>query len=75
MIFYKDAVRTTRTVRGKKGTLLELAGTKGDASNATNTLTLKLKDYNDKISTLLDYLDEKEKAYYAKFSAVVNSPV
>lgn len=66
----QDAVRTTRNSSGKKGILLEMAGIKGDASNATNTLTLKIKDYNDRITTLLDYLDEKEKSYYAKFSAV-----
>ena len=66
----QDAVRTTRDSNGKKGTLVEVAGLKNDLSSITSTLSKKITDYDDKITTLLKYLTEKESSYYSTFSRI-----
>lgn len=66
----QDAVRTTRDENGKKGTLLEVAGIKNDASDATSILSKKITEYEDRVATLLEYLADKENTYYATFSRV-----
>lgn len=66
----QDAVRTTRDSNGRKGTLVETAGLANDLSNITSVLSKKISEYDERITTLLDYLSEKETNYYAMFSRV-----
>jgi flagellar hook-associated protein 2 len=64
----QDAVRTTREGSDTKGTLVEIAGIKNDTSEFTSSLSLKITEYDEKITTLLNYLADKENGYYAQFS-------
>lgn len=66
----QDAVRTTRDSNGKKGALVESAGVKNDLSDITSDISKKISDYDDKIATLLEYLNDKETSYYEMFSKV-----
>lgn len=66
----QDAVRTTRDSNGRKGSLVETAGLANDLSNITSVLSKKISEYDERITTLLDYLADKEKTYYAMFSRV-----
>lgn len=64
----QDSVRLTRDDGGKKGILLEKAGLVGDISMISNTLQLKIDDYNSRMDSLLELLSDKEEAYYTSFA-------
>lgn len=66
----QDNISTYRNTAGKKGLLLEKAGMEGDSSIYDNLLYDEIEDYSEDIETLLDKLDDKEDAYYARFSAM-----
>lgn len=66
----QDAVRTNRDSGNKKGSILEVAGIKNDLSDLTSSLSKKITEYDDKITTLVKYLAQRESIYYSKFSAV-----
>ncbi len=63
-----NAVRTTRNDDGLKGTLIEKAGLVDDASVNTNSLSLELAAYDKRLETMLDFLADKETAYYNTFA-------
>lgn len=65
-----DYVRTSRDKNGNKGLLVMKAGIRNDASETTNMLFEKLKDMDKRIDDYLDYLNNKEDSYYAKFTAM-----
>ncbi len=65
-----DYARTTRDDKGNKGILVNKAGVLNDSSVLTNELTKKMLDYDTRISTLEDYLSDKETYYYNMFSAM-----
>lgn len=66
----QDNIRTSRDNDGKKGSLLEKAGIKGDITEYKNTLTDQLIEYDDKIDSLLDLMSQREERYYQKFTAM-----
>ncbi len=66
----QDNIRTSRDNDGKKGTLLEKAGVKGDITEYKNTLTDQLIQYDDKIDSLLDLMSQREERYYQRFTAM-----
>jgi flagellar hook-associated protein 2 len=65
-----DHVSTLRDSNGKKGLLLEKAGITGDASVGLNDIQKELTGFDDRITTLLDRLADKEEAYYRRFTAM-----
>jgi flagellar hook-associated protein 2 len=65
-----DHVSTLRDTNGKKGLLLEKAGITGDASVGLNDIQKELTGFDDRITTLLDRLADKEEAYYRRFTAM-----
>ncbi|MEF9951644.1 MAG: flagellar filament capping protein FliD [Clostridium sp.] len=64
----EDAIRVTRNTNGKKGSLIEIAGLKGDSSDLNNTLTNKVKSKDETLKELARKMSDKEKMLYAKFS-------
>ncbi len=66
----EDNISTIRDANGKKGVLLEKAGIAGDLSATSNSLYTELRTYDQRIETLLDKLQDKEDAYYKRFSAL-----
>lgn len=66
----QDAIRTTTDSKGNKGSLLEKAGIKGDRSQYTNVLYKEMQGFQDTIDSLNDRLSDKEKALYAKYTAM-----
>jgi flagellar hook-associated protein 2 len=65
----KDYTRTTRDSSGKKGSLIEKAGIKGDLSEFENFISKQIKnDYDKRINDLADKLADKENKYYLQFS-------
>lgn len=64
-----DYTRTTRDSNGYKGTLLRIAGMKGDASEYNNDITKDLtNNYDKRIKELTTKLNNKETYYYNQFS-------
>jgi len=63
-----DYTRTTRNTKGKRGTLIEKAGIKGNLSEFTNLLSKQIADKDTLINQLTDRLADKENSYYIKFS-------
>jgi flagellar hook-associated protein 2 len=61
-----DNIRTTNG----KGLLLLKAGAEGDSTQYTSTLYEEIDDYDDAISAMVGRLNDKETAYYAKFTAL-----
>ena len=61
-----DNIRTTNG----KGALLQKAGIEGDSTQYTSTLFLQIDGYDDDISALITKLNDKQDAYYAKFTAM-----
>lgn len=66
----QDATRTTLDDNGQRGTFVEIAGVKNTASATQNILSKKITDYEDKISDLIKYLNERETYYYSMFARV-----
>ena len=64
----QDNLRTVRNNNGKKGTLLEKAGVKGDYTEYNNLLTNQLNDEDKVISKLVQKLSDDEDKYYNQFS-------
>ncbi len=65
-----DAVKATQDSDGYRGSLLMKAGMKGNGSETKNVIYSQLKDYDERISKLQDYLTNKEDYYYSIFSAM-----
>jgi flagellar hook-associated protein 2 len=65
---FQDNLRTTRNANGKKGTLLEKAGIKGDYSEFNNLLSNELKEQDKKINEMIEKLAVKEEKYYLQFA-------
>jgi len=63
-----DYTRTTRNTKGKRGSLIEKAGIKGNLSEFTNLLSKQIADKDTLINQLTDRLADKENSYYIKFS-------
>lgn len=66
----ENHVSTFRDSGGRKGILLEKAGINNDLSNTENIISKQLKDYDDRISNMIDILTRKEESYFRKFSAL-----
>jgi len=64
----QDNIRTIRNDSGKKGVLLEKAGIIGDVTEFNNTLNNEIKQYDDRIDDLIEYLSDKEDYYYQMFA-------
>lgn len=63
-------VSTIRDSNGRKGILLEKAGIEGDLTSTKNLISDQLKDYDNRISRMLEKITMKEESYYKKFSAL-----
>lgn len=63
-----DAIRTTRNTNGKKGSLLEKAGIKGDTTDSKNTITDKIKEKDDMLHNLARKMQERESRLYKQFA-------
>lgn len=63
-------ISTIRDSAGNKGTLLEKAGTEGDASETDNTLSTLLDKYEEEIEEEEDRLDEFEENLYTKYTTL-----
>lgn len=64
-----DNIRISGDTSGAKGRLYEKAGIDGVA-DVSSELYLKLRDYTERISDVLDTFNDKQEAYYAKFAAM-----
>ncbi|MCY6353966.1 flagellar filament capping protein FliD [Clostridium sp. ZS2-4] len=64
----QDNISTFRDSNGKKGTLLEIAGIKGDFTEFKNTLTNEMKERELKIQDMMKKIYEKEDRYYKQFA-------
>lgn len=64
----EDNVSTLRDSNGKKGTLLEIAGIKGDFTEYENMLTKQINEREKRINDLLVKIYEKEERYYEQFA-------
>ncbi len=65
----KDYIRTGRDSAGKKGILIETAGTTGDLSEINNLLSQDIRDnYDNRIKDMENQLLIKQEQYYRKFS-------
>lgn len=64
----QDFTRTTRDANSKKGTLIELAGIKGDFTEFKNLLSTQMTDKDKQINDLVSKLNDRENSYYTKFS-------
>lgn len=64
----EDNISTYRDSNGKKGTLLEIAGIKGDFTEFKNTLTDQIEDKKTRINEMLERISDKEERYYKQFA-------
>jgi flagellar hook-associated protein 2 len=64
----QDNIRTTRNDAGKKGVLLEKAGITGDITEFKNTMNDEIKQYDNRIDDLIEYLNDRENYYYRMFA-------
>ncbi|MEF9934241.1 MAG: flagellar filament capping protein FliD [Clostridium sp.] len=64
----EDSIRVTRNTNGKKGSLIEIAGIKGDSSDFKNSIADRVKSKDDMLRELVRKMGDKEKRLYAKFS-------
>lgn len=64
----EDNISTYRDSNGKKGTLLEIAGIKGDFTEFKNTLTDQIEDKKTRIDEMLERIYDKEERYYKQFA-------
>ncbi|MPN55629.1 hypothetical protein SDC9_203313 [bioreactor metagenome] len=64
----EDNISTYRDSNGKKGTLLEIAGIKGDFTEFKNTLTDQIEDKKTRINEMLERITDKEERYYKQFA-------
>ncbi len=66
----EDNISTIRDKDGKKGSLLQLAGIAGDASEYSNDIYKQITQYNTQISNLAEKLADKEEKYYQQYAAL-----
>jgi len=66
----QDNIRTNRDNDGKKGALLEKAGTSNDITEFDNILQDDIDDRQDRIDEMIGKLYDKEDRLYAKFTAM-----
>lgn len=64
----EDNVSTFRDSNGKKGTLLEIAGIKGDFTEYKNYLTDQIKEKESSVSDMLTKIYDREDRYYKQFA-------
>lgn len=64
----QDYTRITRDSKGRKGSLLEKAGIKGDFSDLNSTLSKYITEKDDLIDRLNEKLADKENKYYLQFA-------
>lgn len=64
----QDNIRITRDKNGRKGTLLEKAGTVNDLTDTKNVINSQIEAEQDKLDRLLDKLVDKENYYYNMFA-------
>jgi flagellar hook-associated protein 2 len=64
----EDNISTRTDSYGRKGLLLEKAGIEGDRTAEDNLLSDKIKGYEDRITELLQDLNDKENYYYTMFA-------
>lgn len=64
----EDNITTKTDSDGRKGILLEKAGIEGDRTVNQNILSEKISDYDDRITELLEELNDKETYYYQMFA-------
>lgn len=65
----KDNVRIGRDTNGKKGYLLEIAGSE-TGTDSTSLLAKKLASMDTRIDSLLTLLSDREQKYYAQFASM-----
>lgn len=63
-----NAVRTTMDENGNRGIFVQYAGVENTATSTQNTLSKRIAEYDTRIDTLLDYLEDKETYYYNMFT-------
>lgn len=66
----QDSTRTTPDDNGNKGIFLTYAGQKNTSTQAQNTLSKAIDEYDAKIDKLNSYLSERENYYYRMFAQV-----
>ncbi len=66
----QDAIRTSTDKDGKKGTLLEKAGIKGDRTEFNSLLSKELIDFDNDAYEMNKKLQERENALYKKYAAM-----
>ncbi len=66
----QEAIHSSPDKNGQKGLLLEKAGIQNTATDYLNILSEQIRDEDDKIASLTDYLTQKENDYYARFSRI-----
>lgn len=64
----QDNISTMRDSSGKKGSLIEKAGLVGDASEFSNVIFSQINDFDTRINSLQDMINQKSDAYYAKYA-------
>ncbi|MCT8976134.1 flagellar filament capping protein FliD [Clostridium sp. CX1] len=64
----ENNISTFRDSNGKKGTLLEIAGIKGDFTELKNTITSQILDKQTAIKELLEKISDRENRYYKQFA-------
>ncbi len=65
----KDNISTTKNSSGRRGYLVEKAGVKGLSSEKDNDISKIIsREYNKKISRMMDLLKQKENSYYMQFA-------
>ena len=62
-----DNIRLIRDDNGKKGILVEKAGTDEFSLNSSNTIGREIDEYQSRIEDLLEWLNSKEDKYYEQF--------
>ena len=64
----QDNIRNTRDENGNKGLLIEKAGLPGELSELNSSISEELKDYDERIQDMVDYLNDRENYYYRMFA-------
>ncbi|MDW8799698.1 flagellar filament capping protein FliD [Clostridium sp. A1-XYC3] len=65
---FEDNISVFRDSNGRKGTLLEIAGIKGDFTEYKNSITSQIQDKETKIKEMLEKIYDKEERYYKQFA-------
>jgi len=62
--------QTASTSSANTGSLVQIAGTKGSANEASSDLYKRLKEIDDKIKTLKSNYEQEKSRYWSKFNAM-----